>query len=96
MVTRNLGNLKSLRFADGRKRKKEMAKKTFELTARVSTDNLKAIQPVLDEVLPKGSITKSDDGFLIKAKMTGESARELIEPCISSGLAAGAICPHVE
>ncbi len=61
-----------------------MAKKTFELTARVSTENLKAIKLVLDELLPKGSVTKSDDGFVIKAKMTGESARELNRTLLSS------------
>ena len=61
-----------------------MAKKTFQLTARVSTDNLKAIKLVLDELLPKGSVTKSDDGFLIKAKLAGESARELNKTLLSA------------
>ncbi len=64
-----------------------MARKTFRLTARVSTENLKAIKLVLDELLPKGSVTKSSDGVLIKAKMTGESARELNRTLLSaSGL----------
>jgi len=61
-----------------------MAKKIFQLTAKVSTDNPKAIQHVLDEVLPKGNVTKSDNGFLIKAKITGESARELNKRLLSA------------
>ncbi len=61
-----------------------MAKKTFELTARVSTENPKAIKPVLDEVLPKGSVTKTEEGFLIKARMVGESARELNKLLLSA------------
>ena len=32
-----------------------MPKKTFELTARISTDNPRAIKLVLEEVLPKAS-----------------------------------------
>ena len=61
-----------------------MPKNTFQLNARVSTENPKAIKPVLDEVLPKGSVTKTDDGFLIKAKMVGESARELNKTLLSA------------
>ena len=61
-----------------------MAKKTFQLTARVSTENPKAIKPILDEVLPKGSFTKTDEGFIIKTKMVGESARELNKTLLSA------------
>ena len=61
-----------------------MAKKTFQLTARVSTENPKAIKPVLDQVLPKGSVTKTDEGFMIKAKIVGESARELNKALLSA------------
>ncbi len=61
-----------------------MAKKTFQMTARVSSDNPKAIKPVLDEVLPKGSVTTTDEGFLIKTKMSGESARELNKTLLSA------------
>ena len=61
-----------------------MAKKTFELSARVSTENPKAIKPVLDEVLPKGSVTKTEEGFLIKARIAGESARELNKELLSA------------
>jgi hypothetical protein len=61
-----------------------MAKKTFQLTARVSTENPKTIQPVLDELLPKGIVTKTDDGFLIKAEMVGESAKDLNRTLLSA------------
>ena len=61
-----------------------MAKKTFQLTARVSTENPKSIQPVLEEVLPKGSVTETDEGFLIQAKIVGESARELNKALLSA------------
>ena len=61
-----------------------MAEETFQLTARISTDNPKAIKRVLKEVLPKGSVTKTDDGFLIKARMVGESARELNKSLLSA------------
>jgi hypothetical protein len=59
-------------------------KKTFQLTARVSTENPKAIRPVLDEALPKGSVTKTAEGFLIKAEIVGESARELNKKFLSA------------
>lgn len=61
-----------------------MAKKAFQLTARVSTENPKAIKPVLDQVLPKGSVTKTDEGFLIKVRIVGESARELNKSLLSA------------
>ncbi len=61
-----------------------MAKKTFRLTARVSTENLKAIKLVLDGLLPKGTVSKSADGLLIKTTMTGESARELNRTLLSA------------
>jgi len=61
-----------------------MAEETFQLTARISTDNPKAIKRVLKEVLPKGSVTKTDDGFLIKAKVAGENARKLNKVLLSA------------
>jgi hypothetical protein len=59
-------------------------KKTFQLNARVSTENPKAIKSVLDEVLPKGSVTKTEEGFIIKAKMAGDSARGLNKTLLSA------------
>jgi hypothetical protein len=53
-----------------------MAKKVYELTANVSTENPQAIRRVLEDLIEKGSVTPTDDGFQIKAKMVGESAPE--------------------
>ncbi len=54
-----------------------MTKKRFTLTARISTEDRRAIKKVLEELVAKRSITTTDEGFLVKATMYGESAREL-------------------
>jgi hypothetical protein len=61
-----------------------MAKKAYELTANVSTENPKAIRPVLEDLIEKGSVTPTDDGFQVKAKMVGESARDLNRALLSA------------
>ncbi len=61
-----------------------MTKKKFMLSARVSTDNRQAIKPILEELVPKGSITSTDEGFLVEATMYGESARELNKTLLSA------------
>ena len=61
-----------------------MPKNTFRLTARISTENLKAIKAVLEELVPKESIASTDEGFLVKATMQGESARELNKNLLSA------------
>ena len=61
-----------------------MPKKTFTLTARISTENPKAVKPVLEELLPKESITATDEGFSVQATMHGESARELNKTLLSA------------
>ena len=61
-----------------------MSKKTFTLTARISTDIPKAVKPVLEELVSKESITATDEGFLVKATMNGESARELNKTLLSA------------
>ncbi|MFZ1082659.1 MAG: hypothetical protein WAO19_12140 [Candidatus Kryptoniota bacterium] len=61
-----------------------MAKKKFTLTARVSTDNRKAIKPILEEMVPKESITVTEEGFLVEATMYGESAREMNKELLSA------------
>jgi uncharacterized NAD(P)/FAD-binding protein YdhS len=61
-----------------------MAHKTYELTASVSTDNPQAIKRVLDELFRDGLVTVTEDGFQIKAKMIGESARELNRTLLSA------------
>ena len=54
-----------------------MAEKEFSLVARVSTENPTAIEQALLTLVPEGSITPTEDGFLVKAKLSGASAREL-------------------
>ena len=49
-----------------------MTKKTFTLTARISTENPKVVKPVLEELVSKKSITATDEGFLVQATMQGE------------------------
>lgn len=61
-----------------------MAKKRFTLIARVSTDNRRPIKKVLEELFSAGSITSTDDGFLVKATMEGNSARELNRSLLSA------------
>ena len=61
-----------------------MAKKVYELTANVSTENPQAIRRVLEDLIEKGSVTPTEDGFQVKAKMVGESARELNRTLLSA------------
>lgn len=61
-----------------------MSKKTFSLTARVSTENHAAIQRALEELVPRKSITRTDDGFLVSAKIMGENARDLNRAMLSA------------
>jgi hypothetical protein len=46
-----------------------MTKETFTLTAHISTDNPKAIKPILEELVSKDSITPTDEGFSVNATM---------------------------
>jgi tetrahydromethanopterin S-methyltransferase subunit A len=61
-----------------------MTKKTFTVTARISTDNPKAIKPILEELVSKDSITPTDEGFSVNATTQGESARELNRTLLSA------------
>ena len=61
-----------------------MAKKTFTLMARISTENPRAVKPVLEGLVLKESITATEEGFLIEAAMQGESARELNKSLLSA------------
>lgn len=59
-------------------------KKTFTLTAHISTENPRAITLALKEFISRGSIKSTDDGFLVGARMQGESARELNRTLLSA------------
>ena len=61
-----------------------MTKKTFTLIARVSTESPRAIMRALEELVPEGSITRTDEGFLINATTRGEHARELNRSLLST------------
>jgi hypothetical protein len=54
------------------------------LNANVSTENPKAIRGVLEGLMEKGSVTPTEDGFRVKAKMVGESARDLNRTLLSA------------
>jgi len=62
-----------------------MAATVFSLTARVSTDNPAAVRPVLERLLPKGSITEGEANgeFRVAAERTGSSARDLNRQLLS-------------
>ena len=61
-----------------------MPRKVYELTANVSTANPQAIRRVLEDLIESGSVTPIGDGFQVKAKMIGESARELNRTLLSA------------
>jgi hypothetical protein len=61
-----------------------MPKRTFTLTARVSTENPQTIKLALEELVSKGAITPTKDGFLVQATMQGEAARELNRTLLSA------------
>jgi hypothetical protein len=52
--------------------------------ARVSTESPQAIKRALEELVPQGSITPTEEGFLVKATLQGESARELNRTLLSA------------
>ena len=55
-----------------------MARRTFKLSARISSDNPSAIRTVLEQFLGgKGSVKATDEGFEVEAVLKGESARAL-------------------
>jgi len=55
-----------------------LVQRRFKLSARVSSDNLSAIKPVLQKFAGgKGSVEAIEEGFGIKGQFTGESARDL-------------------
>jgi len=61
-----------------------MAEKTFTLMARISTENPQSIRLALQELVSMGSITSTEEGFLIETTMQGESARELNRTLLSA------------
>jgi len=58
--------------------------KTYILTAQISTNNPKAIKLALKQLVPKASIRSTDEGFLVKAAMRGETAKDLNRNLLSA------------
>jgi hypothetical protein len=54
-----------------------MLNKRFRFTARVSSSSPRAISPVLEKFITKGSVKREGDEFVIDAEMQGSSAKEL-------------------
>lgn len=50
----------------------------------MSTENPRAVEQALHEPVPKDSITTTEEGFLVKAELSGASARELNRTFLSA------------
>ncbi len=61
-----------------------MGKKKFTLVAQVSSDSPQAIRPALAEMAGEASIEAVPQGFLVKATMSGESAKDLNRELLSA------------
>lgn len=61
-----------------------MTRKKFTLVGTISTENPRAIRLVLEENFSKRSITKADEGFLVKATLSGVRARDLNRTLLSA------------
>lgn len=58
--------------------------KNFILSAKISSDNVQAIKPVLAGLFQKTSIKMDGDDFLIETTMQGETAKELNKNLLSA------------
>ncbi|MGP8125899.1 MAG: hypothetical protein ACLQEQ_08595 [Nitrososphaerales archaeon] len=61
-----------------------MTSKHHRLLARVSSSDLKAIKPVLEKSITKGSIREEAGEFVVEARMEGDSAKELNRSLLSA------------
>jgi hypothetical protein len=60
-----------------------MSNKRFKLLARVSSSSPKAVKPILEKAIAKGSVHEAGGEFVIEAEMEGESAKELNRSLLS-------------
>jgi hypothetical protein len=58
--------------------------KHFKLVARVSSSNPKAVKPVLEQSVKKGSVKEVSGEFLVETEVDGESAKELNRSLLSA------------
>jgi hypothetical protein len=61
-----------------------MVNERFRLTARVSSSSPRAISPVLEQFITKGSVKREGDEFVIEAEMQGSNAKELNRSLLSA------------
>jgi hypothetical protein len=63
-----------------------MVEKRFFLQARVSTENPRAVKPVLERLVPGGSVLGGEDRkeFRVEGELSGASARDLNRAFLSS------------
>jgi hypothetical protein len=54
-----------------------LVSKRFRVAARVSSSNLRAIKPVLEQLIKTGSVREAEGEFIVEAEMEGDSAKEL-------------------
>ncbi len=54
-----------------------MVSKRFRVVARVSSSNLRAIKPVLEQLIKTGSVREAEGEFIVEAEMEGDNAKEL-------------------
>ena len=54
-----------------------MVSKHFRVVAQVSSSNLQAIKPILEQLIKTGSVKEVKGEFIVEAEMAGDSAKEL-------------------
>ena len=61
-----------------------MGNKRFLLVARIRTTEYAALQAVLTQLIPQGTITATEDGLRAEGEMEGTSARDLNRTLLSA------------
>ena len=61
-----------------------MVNKRFRLKARVNSSNPHAIGPVLEKLIARGSVKKTEDEFIVEAEMEASDAKELNRSLLSA------------
>jgi hypothetical protein len=58
--------------------------KSFKLVARVSSDSIKKVKPVLEKLVRNGTVREEGTDLVVEAEMKGESAKELNRALLSN------------
>jgi hypothetical protein len=58
--------------------------KSFKLVARVSSDSIKKVKPVLEKLVRNGTVREEGTDLVVEAEMKGESAKELNRTLLSN------------